>query len=146
MEEMASEHKEKLPSVICPYCGSRAVLTSNISVYGRTYGNGRVWICENFPACDSYVGAHADGTPLGRLANPELRSWKKAAHRAFDPLWKSSRMTRNEAYRWLQKTMGLTKEEGHIGKFDVDQCRRLIELIDAEELTTTLTTQTKVDP
>jgi len=45
------------------------------------------------------------------------------AHAAFDPLWKSGRMSRNEAYRRLAIAMGLHQDKCHIGMFDEQQCR-----------------------
>ena len=83
----------------------------------------------------AYVGVHK-GTdkPLGRLANAELRNWKKAAHAVFDPLWKYGRFRghRNAAYAWLAQKMGLPVEKTHIGMFDVGQCRKAIEIIEKE--------------
>ena len=84
-----------------------------------------IYLC---PRCGAYVGVHkGSDKPLGRLANSELRNWKKAAHAAFDPLWKYGpyRGRRNEAYRWLSEIMGTPIEFTHIGMFDVDQCRKV---------------------
>ena len=79
--------------------------------------------------CDAYVGVHR-GTdkPKGRLANKELRYWKMAAHEAFDPIWQSKTMKRNEAYKWLARRMGLKTKDTHIGMFDVRQCRKVIKI------------------
>lgn len=83
----------------------------------------------------AYVGVHK-GTdkPLGRLANAELRYWKRAAHAAFDPLWKYGRFKgfRDVAYGWLAKRMGLPMELTHIGMFDVDQCKKVIQICQNE--------------
>ncbi len=85
----------------------------------------------------AYVGVHK-GTdqPLGRLANAELRYWKKRAHAAFDPLWKYGRFRgrRNAAYAWLAEKMGLPREKTHIGMFGVAECRRVIQIINEEIL------------
>ena len=74
--------------VTCPYCQKPAVLEDSAVVYRwRSYG--MIWRCA---PCDAYVGTHKNSrqhAPLGRLANKELREWKKAAHRAFDPVWKN---------------------------------------------------------
>jgi len=83
----------------------------------------------------AYVGVHkGSDKPLGRLANSELRNWKKAAHAAFDPLWKYGpyRGRRNEAYRWLSEKMGTPIEFTHIGMFDVDQCRKVVRIMQEE--------------
>ena len=111
---------------ICPYCKQPAKLVDSATVYnGRSYG--MIWDCR---PCDAYVGVHKDSLtyePLGRLANAELRVWKMKAHAAFNPLWESGTMSRSEAYALMQKLMGMTADEAHIGKFDVPECKKLIE-------------------
>lgn len=111
----------------CPYCNSNVSLKDSSIIYrGKSYGN--VWICDNYPECDAYVGVHKEtNEPLGRLANPELREWKKKAHAAFDPIWKNDKSKRDGAYKKLQLLMGLNKDDAHIGKFNVEQCKTLIE-------------------
>lgn len=113
-------------NVICDYCGKPAELVSSATVYqGREYGP--IWYC---PDCNAWVGTHK-GTdrPLGRLANAELRKMKRMAHAAFDPLWRGkSSFTRSAAYEWLAEEMGLPVEQTHIGMFDVEQCKRCVEI------------------
>ena len=112
--------------VFCDYCGERAKFVYRKIVYGKSYG--KIYLCRK---CMAYVGVHK-GTdkPLGRLANAELRYWKKAAHAAFDPLWKYGRFRgyRNAAYSWLADRMGLPVEKTHIGMFDVAQCKKAIQI------------------
>lgn len=84
------------------------------------------YLCE---PCDAYVGCHPHTvSPLGRLANAQLRGAKQWAHAVFDPMWQSKRMTRRDAYLWLSKQMGISVNECHIGLFDVDQCRSVVDL------------------
>ena len=114
----------------CPYCGEEAVLKDSKVIYRRSYG--MAWICWNYPQCDAYVGCHK-GTdkPLGRLANKELREAKKAAHAAFDPLWlkaKDRRGERHKAYAWLAESLGIERDDCHIGMFDVETCKRVVAL------------------
>ena len=113
---------------ICPYCGSTAKLIDSAEIYGgRSFGP--AWACANYPTCDAYVGCHGRSTtPLGRLANYELRQWKKNAHAAFDRLWKTHALQRSEAYAWLAEQLQLTPDQCHIGMFDVDVCQRVVEL------------------
>lgn len=115
-------------NVYCDYCGEKAELVDSKVIYGRSYGH-KVWLCRK---CMAYVGCHK-GTdkPLGRLANAELRYWKRRAHDAFDPLWKYGRFRgyRNAAYAWLAQKMGIPVEKTHIGMFDVAQCKKVIEII-----------------
>jgi hypothetical protein len=51
------------------------------------------------------------------------------AHAVFDPIWKSGRMTRHAAYKWLSDAMDLPKEQTHIGMFDIGQCLKVEQLI-----------------
>lgn len=116
--------------VHCDYCGRQAEYVDSKIIYGKSYG--MVYLCRN---CMAYVGVHK-GTdkPLGRLANAQLRYWKKQAHAAFDPLWKYGRFRgyRNAAYAWLADKMALPVEKTHIGMFDVDQCKRAIRICNNE--------------
>ena len=59
--------------VYCDYCGREAEFVDSKIIYGRSYG--KIYLCRN---CMAYVGVHK-GTdkPLGRLANAELRNWKR---------------------------------------------------------------------
>lgn len=92
-----------------------------------------IYLCR---PCNAYVGVHK-GTDraLGRLADSELRYWKKAAHAAFDPLWQkqisqgiSKHTARGNAYKWLAEQMQLDSNDAHIGMMDVEQCKRVVEL------------------
>jgi hypothetical protein len=106
----------------CPYCGAESVYVSSAEVYGgRNYGP--IYLCR---PCKAWVGVHR-GTdkPLGRLANSTLRSLKRQAHDAFDPLWRDGWMSRNDAYTWLSKELKVKK--AHIGECDEKQCRRVIQ-------------------
>lgn len=115
----------------CDYCGQPALYTDSAAVYGRSYG--MIYYCPN---CIAWVGVHrGTSKPKGRLANAELREWKKAAHAAFDPLWMQGHKKRNEAYHWLASRMGLAPDEAHIGKFDVAQCRQVVQICSSERKT-----------
>ncbi|KYC41175.1 hypothetical protein WA1_03560 [Scytonema hofmannii PCC 7110] len=112
----------------CPYCGS-SVSNVDASVVYQVPGYGRLWLCDNYPVCDAYVGAHSqNNAPKGTLANRQLRHWRRNAHACFDPIWKSGKMSRKKAYKWLCEQMGLTREKAHIAMFDEQQCRQLIKL------------------
>lgn len=65
----------------------------------------------------------------GALANP----LRMEAHRAFDRLWQSGRMTRTQAYLWMSRVMGLPPARVHIKQFDAAQCARLLALVRAHE-------------
>ena len=123
----------------CPYCSSPAKLVGGGVVYphrqdSRWLAAKKFWICI---PCNAWVGCHpGTKTPLGRLANAELRRAKQAAHDVFDPLWEAKMRrdkckkheARGAAYRWLSKELGTPFEETHIGMFDVSQCNRVVEV------------------
>lgn len=82
--------------------------------------------------CDAYVGCHKGTTPLGRLANAELRAAKSRAHLAFDPLWKEKYFrSRTRAYNWLAQQLKINASDCHIGMFDLDMCSRVVSVTHA---------------
>lgn len=126
-----SKKKKLVPqNVYCDYCGWKAEFVDSKVIYGRSYG--MVYLCRN---CMAYVGVHkGTAKPLGRLANAQLRYWKKQAHAAFDPLWQYGQFKghRNVAYAWLAERMRLPVEQIHIGMFDVGDCKRVIAICNTE--------------
>jgi hypothetical protein len=116
---------------ICPYCDKETECVDSSVIYGKSYG--LIWLCE---PCKAFVGVHR-GThrALGRLADDTLRTWKKNAHACFDQLWQrkikkgfTKQVARDKAYKWLSSEMKIPKEYTHIGMFDEEQCRKVIEL------------------
>ena len=103
----------------CPYCKKEAVWTDNSAVYGRSYGNSTmIWICV---PCNAYVGCHKNTKePLGTIANAYLRGLRRDCHRVFDPIWKSGRMTRKDAYDYYSKKYN---RDFHIATMDEEQCK-----------------------
>ena len=127
----------------CPYCGGKAHLRDASSIYHNNRRKGKIYICENFPNCDSYVGCHKNTTkPLGRMANKKLRTMKSKAHYYFDPLWKNKLFSRKKslshnrtrAYQWLAEQLGLPESKCHIGLFDVDMCRQVIQVCKRKQI------------
>lgn len=112
--------------MVCAYCGEWGELVTGQDIYPHRPDlyEKKFYRCA---PCNAYVGCHpGTAEPLGRMANAELRQAKSAAHAAFDPLWKSRKMRRNKAYAWLAERLGVSRENCHIGMFDVDQCRRVV--------------------
>jgi len=118
--------------VVCPYCGRPAELVDIQVIYGKSYG--LIWLCR---PCEAWVGTHKNSkkhAPLGRLANEELRNWKKRAHERFDLLWQRKvrkegctvTAARRAAYKWLAEQLGISMRACHIGRFDVEQCKRTV--------------------
>ena len=122
----------KRVNIKCPYCGARAFLRPASVVYGERAAPGsKLYVCGNYPACDSYVAAHrVSRLPMGTLANRELRRKRRMAHIALNRLWESGMMSKKEAYRWMQVQMGLPETEAHIAKFSEMRCEQVIRLCD----------------
>jgi len=106
----------------CPECGKPMRLRYSKKNDSRFYG------CTGWPDCDVVHGAHPDGKPLGKPGDRATRSARKRAHEAFDQLWKpaGARMTRGQAYAWLEGYFDLDEDEAHIGNFDSTQCEELV--------------------
>lgn len=139
---------------LCPYCGAVSKLFESSARFYNGRDFGPVWACE---PCKAWVGCHAGTTkPLGRLANYELRRWKRAVHWYFDPIWKrrferkhaldpkyTKAHARGGRYKALAIAMGIPREECHVGMFDIERCRQAIAIIKSgvlEEGTETVVT------
>ena len=119
---------KKRKQVRCPYCGAKATLRPSSAVYGdAAKTDGYLYVCDRYPKCDSYVGAHKKTKlPMGTLANGDLRNKRIQAHKAFDWMWKSGLMTKWQAYKWMQGKLDLSDEQAHIAMFSEYMCDRLI--------------------
>lgn len=113
----------------CPYCGANGVLKKATEIYGNNAFEKYVYVCKNYPICNSYVGVHM-GTlkPKGIMANGDLRNKRIKAHKLFDAIWKNNIMTRKEAYRWLSYELCLGFEQAHIANFSNYMCDKTIEV------------------
>lgn len=117
--------------VVCDYCGGDAKLVTGATIYPRRrelHGL-YLWFCAG---CRAWVGCHEDSpshTPLGRLANAELREVRGGAHALFDTLWKSGTMARQDAYAWLAVQLQMPVDRCHIGLMDVDDCNRVMDVM-----------------
>lgn len=119
-----------MKQLICPYCRSKASLVDAYAVYAKS-GFGKVYACDAYPQCDSYVGVHKQSdTPLGSLANPELRALRKQCYAVFDPLWHDEGFARHEVYRVLTEAMSLRRQV-HIAEFREADAKKMLALADS---------------
>lgn len=91
----------------------------------------------NFSEPVDWIHSNQDNRCYVRTELVELDEWRALAHKVFDPLWNSGNRDgistrRTEAYEWLARAMELSSAEAHISKFDIEQCRRSIELVAAK--------------
>ena len=54
---------------------------------------------------------------------------RMAAHQYFDQLWKSGRMSREGAYKWLSVELGLPPRDCHFSQLGEDTCQRVIKKV-----------------
>lgn len=111
--------------MICPYCNKPAKYGPNEEFYGRRYG--KSYMCYYCKPCNAYVGVHENdkNRPLGTMANQELRNWRRKAHQAIDPFWRSKKMKRVWVYTRLKRYF---KKDVHIGESDIEMCRKIVEI------------------
>lgn len=110
----------------CPYCGEKAVYMTSKEFYGKDYGTS-MYVCK---PCDARVGTHGRSErALGTMANKELRELRMQCHSQIDPYWKTRTYSRASVYSRLQEVLGITKDEAHIGLFDEERCRLLLDAI-----------------
>jgi hypothetical protein len=112
--------------LLCPDCGAELIWKK--SKFGGFYG------CEMWSetGCGGAVGVHP-GTrnPLGIPAPKNVRALRVRCHDGFDRLWKNGgKMSRKEAYQWLQEKMELDGSKAHIAMFDEAQCLKLLSLLE----------------
>jgi hypothetical protein len=73
------------------------------------------WRCDG---CGNYVGCHyktkTPTKPMGCIATPELLDARKKIHALLDPLWKSGKIKRGQAYAYVAKELGHEYHTGEI--------------------------------
>jgi len=117
----------------CPDCGKEAALVTGKEVYPHRpdLHHKPFWACL---PCETWAGCHPGTTTrMGRLANAKTRRLKMAAHAAFDPIWKSRRMSRGAAYAWLREQTGLSERECHMGWMSDADLIRVVEICIGED-------------
>lgn len=116
---------------ICVECGSEAKLTTGVfaGLIDPKAADKLVWACK----CGAWTGCHEGTTlPRGAPGNEKTRQARRAAHKAFDPLWRGKRrIARQCAYEWLARALGIPENDCHIGLFDAAMCERVIQVCGA---------------
>lgn len=86
------------------------------------------WKCDT---CGGYVGCHhktANRTaPLGYIATPAILDARKKIHALLDPLWKSGKIKRGQAYAYVSKRLGKTYHNGEIKS--VEEGREIYKIV-----------------
>lgn len=90
----------------CPKCGRKPVRTE--TRYGLRLDCCGLWAWGDHP-----------------LADKETHEARKAAHVAFDTLWKSGIVNRGHAYKLLAEAMGLHRDDCHMKLMTAQQAQRV---------------------
>ena len=120
--------KKRKKPMRCPYCGAPVVYRSADGIYHENKAGTMLYVWSRYPECDAYVRAQpGTSLPLGTLANGELRALRRQAHRQFDQLYKTGRMTKEEAYHWLADFLQAPQSQAHIGYLGEYTCKQVIQ-------------------
>lgn len=119
--------------VVCIECGGNGSLCDGRSIYPHRPDlfNKSFYRCS----CGAYCGCHPGTTkPLGHPCGPDTRKARSAAHAAFDPLWKTGKMGRRQAYAWLAAVLGIPEKECHIGMMTAERAGLVVAALRARSL------------
>lgn len=131
MESLTNFEKNILKGEICPYCICHTKLVTDKEIYGNQSLGSKFYI-QCVKNTDHYVGTFSNGKSLGRLADAQLRKFKREGHDIFDQLWQGENKifnTRDQAYTWLSKKMKISKDLTHFAMFNDDQCIQCIKIV-----------------
>ena len=113
----------------CPYCNQDTKLVTGKVIYPHRPDlyDRHFYLCK---PCNAYVGTHKKTSePLGKPANLELRIARRKAHAALDPIWQESEtIKRSDVYAALAKALNISRDDCHIGQFDIEMCQKVIEI------------------
>jgi len=117
--------------VSCPSCGSTMVLRSTAK---HRYPNGQNKLffgCSRYPSCRTTLSANPDGTPVDSPSISLLES-RSLVYSMLSKLWKTDRMTKNEAHLLLAEALGIPFGDARVNSFDEDTCSRAIDILSRE--------------
>ncbi len=110
---------------ICHLCGSSVELVSKKDIHPSSSSKEKVYRCSSH-SCDAYVGCrNGTSVAIGSLASPETRIARREAHAAMAALINSGRMSKAEAYEWMQHLLGLPYNRRGIAWLRQHECRTL---------------------
>ena len=134
VSDLKSNRKRKVNTILgrksgrCPYCSSPVTLRSADGIYRDNSAGVKLYVCSRYPECDAYVRViPGTSTPVGSMANGELRALRRDAHRHFDLLHQTGLMSKGEAYVWLAGMLQAPMSQAHIGYLGAYYCKQVID-------------------
>jgi len=108
----------------CVECGAKLELRH--SRHGLFYG------CTTWRTtrCRGAIRANPDGSPEGVAVDDRTREARLEASTVFDELWKTGKMSVEQARLWLGEELGLRPGYMHFGILSVEQCARVVACVD----------------
>lgn len=118
---------------LCPYCLKHADFVDSAIVYQRSYG--MIYYCGD---CRAWVNTHHGGDQsMGTLAKATLRDLRHKCHLKFEPLCiakvnagAKKKSAKAAGYNWLAKILNIDPVTCHVGYFNIEQCKKVIEACD----------------
>lgn len=108
---MGSRSRSERNKIRCPKCDGQPVQTE--TRFGLRLDCCGLWAWGSHP-----------------LADRETHEARKAAHAAFDPIWKGGLASRGHAYGLLAEAMGLSREQCHMKLMTAEQAQRVPAIAD----------------
>lgn len=92
------------------------------------------WVChegDGEDTCGAFVGTHHKTKqkykPLGFLATPEVKRWRMRIHAILDPLWKTKKIRRGQAYAFIGNRLGRNYHTAEI--YDVEEAQKVYTIV-----------------
>lgn len=105
----------------CPECGGE-FREQFLAEWGR--------ILRECRSCTVRQWCDREGNATGTPANVYLRKFRMKAHDVFDRLWRSGKMTRKGAYKWLAQAMN--RQFVHMAELSTLECDQVVKLASEE--------------
>lgn len=128
------QHSDWLaPPTSCPCCGGHVRLVNNMEIYGKSYGT---WpFAYKCDGCGAAIGVHPNSIyPVGTLANRALREERQRVHDALDRIRREDWVTVSVARERLARMMDIPVAACRIATFDLDMCRKALQVITASSV------------
>lgn len=114
----------------CIYCRQETEYVSSLKVYQEYHG--MIHLCP----CGAYVGCLINSDQaLGTTARKTLRNLRIECHEVYDPLIDAKvnqlgvkrKQAQADGRKWLSEYLGIAIEECHIGYFNEETCKTVID-------------------
>lgn len=107
----------------CAHCNSPARYYENSDfVYQHNYGP--VWVCREYPYCNSYEKADREGRPLGLICNKRTKNLRRKVWKQHFKSIFLSEVDKAPAWEFLSRIIG--KKVTSLKQMDDKDCERFI--------------------